>query len=163
MIRTNKHREKRKQRTTSSSRKLQRKQIPIRGKETREKLDIPHQDESFVNQAKTWSLLSVQICADVEDDLSRNLVRSRSVTNAVVRKKVLREKTTQYGRRAMKTTDFSLSLSLALSLAKLLFSFYTFISSFQSPRSRCVHVARFCGWNSLRGGKRGHSEERLLS
>jgi hypothetical protein len=37
------------------------------------------------------------------------------------------------------------------------------ISSFQSPRFRCVHVSRFCGWNSLRGGKRGHSEERLLS
>jgi len=57
----------------------------------------------------------------------------------------------------------SLSLSLSLSLAKPLFFFYTFISSFQSPRSRCVHVSRFCGWNSLRGGKRGHSEERLLS
>jgi hypothetical protein len=53
--------------------------------------------------------------------------------------------------------------SLSLSLAKPLFSFYTLISSFQSPRSRCVHVSRFCGWNSFRGRKRGHSEERLLS
>ncbi len=60
-------------------------------------------------------------------------------------------------------TSLSLSVSLCLSLAKPLFFFYTFISSFQSPRSRCVHVSRFCGWNSLWGGKRGHSEERLLS
>jgi hypothetical protein len=82
--------------------------------------------------------LSVQIC-DVEDDLSRNLVRSRSVTNAVVRKKVLREKTTQYGRRAMKTTDFSLSLSLSLSLSPSLC--FPFTLSFHLSKAHVPDVS----------------------
>ncbi|CAM6009138.1 unnamed protein product [Sphagnum balticum] len=46
--------------------------------------------------------------------ICREIWCSRSVTNAVVRKKVLREKTTQYGRRAMKTTDFSRQASVFL-------------------------------------------------
>ncbi len=67
--------------------------------------------------------------------ICREIWCSRSVTNAVVRKKVLREKTTPYGRRAMKTTDFSLSLSLSPSLC------FSFTLSFHLSKAHVPDVS----------------------